>query len=275
MRNKILRVIQILLIGVIVFCGYQIFDYFSQRGASDQSFKEVENIVDEMRNENGETSDQSAQAGERTYELPTFDPNFSYDMMMTRLHALNKDIVMYLDMKDVDTHYPIVQVGDNDYYLRRGLDEKYNVQGTIFMDHVNNSNLTDQNTVIYGHMMYTGYQMFGSLKHYLDQDFVSNGDHTFTLTKGDGVYTYKIFSTYHVDARADYRTPNMSEEEWVDFLNTSYDRSETNFGERPDFKTSDRVVTFSTCSEKQDESTRIAVLGLLIDSPADHVADGE
>lgn len=275
MKNKVLRLIQIVLIGVIAYSGYQIYDYFSQRGASDQKFNEVKNIVEEFRQPTESAQSSAADdPGEKEFVLPKFDPNFSYPQMMGRLRALNDDISMYLDMQDVDTHYPVVHVDDNDYYLRRGLDKKYNVQGTIFVDEANQKDLVDQNTVIYGHMMYTGDAMFGSLKHYLKQDFVDQGEHTFTLTNENGVYTYKIFSVYHVLATAKYRVPNMEESEWMRFLNESFDKSETKFGDRPEFKPTDRVVTFSTCTENQDESTRIAVVGLLIDSPEMHQAEG-
>ena len=52
--------------------------------------------------------------------------------------------------------YPVVQSDDNNYYLHRGLDKKYKYSGTLFIDYHNNSNFTDDNTIIYGHNMTSG-----------------------------------------------------------------------------------------------------------------------
>ena len=67
-------------------------------------------------------------------------------------------------------NYPIVQAEDNDYYLYRLLDGTWNKNGTIFMDYVNRSDFSDQNTLVYGHHMKSG-AMFGALVQYKKQEF--------------------------------------------------------------------------------------------------------
>lgn len=86
------------------------------------------------------------------------------------LEGVNSDIVAWLYGADTGLNYPIVQAEDNDYYLYRLLDGTWNKNGTIFMDYVNRSDFSDQNTLVYGHHMKSG-AMFGALVQYKKQEF--------------------------------------------------------------------------------------------------------
>lgn len=81
--------------------------------------------------------------------------------------------------------YPVVQSDDNSYYLHRGLDKKYKYSGTLFIDYHNNSNFTDDNTIIYGHNMTSG-RMFGSLKKYKSKQYMQEHKYFFVHTRGTG-----------------------------------------------------------------------------------------
>ena len=81
--------------------------------------------------------------------------------------------------------YPVVQSDDNNYYLHRGLDKKYKYSGTLFIDYHNNSNFTDDNTIIYGHNMTSG-RMFGSLKKYKSKQYMQEHKYFFVHTRGTG-----------------------------------------------------------------------------------------
>jgi hypothetical protein len=61
----------------------------------------------------------------------------------------------YIDM-------PVVQAADNDYYLKNGIDGKYNWYGAIFMDCGNDPVELGRNTFVYGHNMGDG-KMFAEL----------------------------------------------------------------------------------------------------------------
>lgn len=81
--------------------------------------------------------------------------------------------------------YPVVQSDDNNYYLHRGLDKKYKYSGTLFIDYHNNSNFTDDNTIIYGHNMTSG-RMFGNLKKYKSKQYMQEHKYFFVHTRGTG-----------------------------------------------------------------------------------------
>lgn len=91
-------------------------------------------------------------------------------MDFAALEGVNSDIVAWLYGADTGLNYPIVQAEDNDYYLYRLLDGTWNKNGTIFMDYVNRSDFSDQNTLVYGHHMKSG-AMFGALVQYKKQEF--------------------------------------------------------------------------------------------------------
>ena len=66
-------------------------------------------------------------------------------------------------MEALDVSYPIVKGTDNDHYLHYTLRDSRMPQAPFFMEHTNNSNFEDCNTIIYGHNMKNG-SMFGTFR---------------------------------------------------------------------------------------------------------------
>lgn len=64
--------------------------------------------------------------------------------------------------------HPVVQGRDNDYYLHHLITGENHKSGSIFMDFHNQEDLSDRNTIIYGHNMKDG-SMFGTLDQYQSQ----------------------------------------------------------------------------------------------------------
>ncbi|MDY3051748.1 MAG: class B sortase [Ndongobacter sp.] len=252
MKKKVYLAVQIVLLCVIVYCAFRIGSYLWARMSSDRKFEDVQKVVDSYRPEESETAEPATEA------TPT---RVNYTEMMAQLKSINTDLVAYLDIDGTQTHYPIAHL-DNWFYLDHGVDKEENIQGVPFLDENNRADFTDQNSVVYAHMMYGGDAMFAGLKHFLEQDYVDQSPKTFTITNEAGVHHYRIFSAFRVPADEDYRTPNVSEEAWLDYLNATYERSFVSFGERPDFDAADRIVTFSTCTPERDYSMRIAVVGI-------------
>lgn len=249
MKKFFYRLIQLILIGIILFSGYKIYNYFSDRHRSNESFKAVEKQIEVYRKPvTGE-----AKAPKKV----------DYEGMIRKLKEINSDIVGYIDIQGTQNHYPVVQAKDNNYYLRRGLDEEYSAQGTPFLDYLNAADFTDQNSVIYAHTMDIGEEMFGVLKHFIEQDYVDKSPKTFTITREDGIYHYRMFAGYRVSATADYRIANMDEEAFIKFLNDTYDASDVKMGPRPNFTAKSRIVTLSTCTDDHDADYRNAICGIL------------
>lgn len=116
------------------------------------------------------------------------------DVDWESLLAVNPDIVGWIFAEGVDISYPVLQGSDNEYYLKHTLEGDYNFAGSIFMDYQNEPDLSDCNTIIYGHNMKNG-SMFGSLKKYSNEDAYAVDPYFWILTP-DANYRYEIQSAY-------------------------------------------------------------------------------
>ena len=97
-------------------------------------------------------------------------------MDLSPLQEVNADVVGWIEIPGV-LSYPLLQGGDNAYYLTHAWNGEENAAGAVFLDCRADACLGDFNTLIYGHRMRNG-TMFGSLKHYKDaekQDFIRCG----------------------------------------------------------------------------------------------------
>ena len=81
------------------------------------------------------------------------------------LQKVNEDVMGWIYIPDTDISYPILRSKDNKEYLKLTWDLKNSVAGSIFLEHENNVDLSDFNTLIYGHNMKND-TMFGDLENY-------------------------------------------------------------------------------------------------------------
>ena len=95
------------------------------------------------------------------------------------LQAINPDIYAWIEVSGADIHYPVVQSPTDDtFYVNHDSDQKSNINGAIFSEHMYNSlDFTDKVTVLYGHNMKSG-AMFGELQSvYWNEEYLrENGD---------------------------------------------------------------------------------------------------
>ncbi|MBR6640742.1 MAG: class B sortase, partial [Clostridia bacterium] len=141
----------------------------------------------------------------------------------------------------------VVQAKDNSYYLRKNLDKKYNIGGSIFMDYKNKLDGTDKNIVIYGHNMKND-SMFGTLKNILKEEWYNNEEnYIINLTTEKEEKKYKVFSVYKIKTEDYYIDTEFKENEFEKFINTLKDRSIKDFGTEIDEQ--DNILTLSTCAD--------------------------
>lgn len=222
-------------------------------------------------------------AGSRAYEdladtavLPAEQPELPVENIpetapitvdFDALTAEYPDLVAWLYGPDTDINYPVVQAADNKYYLRRLPDGTGNSAGTIFMDYRNAADLSDGNTLLYGHNMRNG-SMFGSLKKYRAQDYYE-AHPVFYLLTPEGDYRAEIFAAFAISASGalfDLSDPAASRAAVL--------RSATYSNNiQSDVKVEEgaRIVTLSTCT--YDDSARYVVLAVL--RPLDPAAGTE
>lgn len=179
---------------------------------------------------------------------------------LSALKEKNNDTVGFINIKNTNINYPIVQTTNNEYYLNHAYDKTYNEAGWVFMDYRNN-NFYDFNTIIYGHGRLNK-TVFGSLKDLLKESWQSNkNNYTLTISSLTTNFVYQIFSIYTIDAESYYIKTEFDndkdKQEWINEMNnrnTSIINSPANIN--------DKIITLSTCLN--NDNGRVVVHAKLI-----------
>ena len=169
------------------------------------------------------------------------------ELNLDALREINPQVVGWILIPDTEISYPLMQGADNDYYLKRTWDQQRNDVGSIFLEQYSSPDLTDFNTIVYGHNMKDG-SMFAGLQSYRDQSHWEA--HPFVYIRSDyGVYRYEIYSSYlaAVDS-ATYGLAFPGEDARNHFLEHTTQSSVIRTGVQPEL--TDRILTLSTCSGK-------------------------
>ena len=175
--------------------------------------------------------------------LPTAEP--FYSERIQKLKKQNKDTIGFIEVPDTDVQYPVVQGKDNEYYMTHTFAKKRRAAGAIFLDAWNSAELTDFNSVIYGHNMKDG-SMFALLREYRHPDFLRNHKYI-EVTLLHSHKTYKVFSAYIAEEDVDFRGFGCdSAKEKAEFIKQITYRSEidTNATATED----DHILTLVTCT---------------------------
>jgi len=223
MKRIIKFVISILLLILSLMLFSKIY-YNSKTESYNTKYKK---IIDEVKNNN--SKDVSSKVIEKL--------NTSFE---------NDDIKGTIKIGDnlIDTLF--VQSFDNNYYLRRSLDKRYNVNGTVFVDYRNNEN--SKKIIIYGHSYRYSDKGFSKLFNYKDKSFYENNKYI-TLNYNGIESKYEIFSTmiikyedenyYHTKVNFDSDKDFLNHINWIK-ENSLYD---TNINVLKD----DKILTIQTC----------------------------
>jgi len=175
------------------------------------------------------------------------DEKVEYNVDFEKLKEINNQIVAYLKVNGTKIEYAVVQAKDNDYYLRRDLDKKYNVGGSIFVDYKNKLDGTDKNIVIYGHNIKDG-SMFGTLKNILDEEWYNNEEnYIINLTTEKEELKYQVFSVYKIENEDYYIDTEFKKDEFKKFVKTLKNRSIKDF--ETEVTEDDCILTLSTCAD--------------------------
>lgn len=275
--RRILSIVLVLvLLGSLAALGYQAFQYRE----GEEIYSEAEELVqlpDLDRIEEApsgadtsyvvpdasNTADTSAgsAAPSETENAPVYvDPYAEalQSMDFTALRKKNKDVLGWILIPNTVISYPLVQGEDNDYYLSHTWRKSRNVVGAIFMDWQCSADLSDFNTIIYGHRM-NNQTMFAKLLNYKKQSYLNNHPR-FYITDDNGTHTYEIFAAYEVEVKAPtYCIAFSSEAERQSFIDFCVEQSVVDTGVIP--TVNDRIVTLSTCTGN-GHATRWVVQGV-------------
>lgn len=180
------------------------------------------------------------------------------------LLAENPDVVGWITIDGTRIDYPVLQTTDNLFYLRHGLDKRYDNRGLPFADYecdVKNG----RHLIIYGHNMGDDESdRFTNLQEYRDPEYYT----THPTIRLDTLYSsqiYKIVAVFAVTARtgdADYFAYNS-------YINFADDAAEQDYldqvSQRAFYTTGDymqadeKILSLSTCIYAMQDA-RIVVM---------------
>lgn len=253
MKNWLRRILFVFFLCIFLYSGYNLITYYLEGTKQDTIQQEISQYV---------PTDKIIEHIEKPKEEEHIEvaPTVNWEELKKR----NKEIVGYIYIPYTRIRYPVVhRYNDNDYYLRRTVDEEYNVGGSIFVDGKNkHGDLTDQITTLYGHNMLNG-SMFADIKRFNSYDFMKSNPYFYYFTeKGNykiEIIRYDTVDVYNKIYQRDLL--NLGKENVTTYLS----RLNSNFvGLGVEVLNQDKLVLLSTCRDAEGDR-RLTLLGKVIE----------
>ena len=225
----------LLIIGALAYLGSIFWHYRKASSEYDALEKEVF----------GDMQSAAGEAGEDTADLTEEEKTILAGV--AELHEQNPEVIGWIKFDNLVLSYPVMQGSDNEYYLKHTFSGEANSAGSIFMETTNSDDFHDSHTILYGHNM-KNLSMFGALKKYKTEEFYT-GNEYFTIYTLDRVYRYQIFAYYDIPVDGEiYNVSFGPDDTFQELLDHMKQRSYYDTG--VEAKSSDKVITLSTCSTK-------------------------
>ena len=171
-----------------------------------------------------------------------FVPAFDFDA----IRAECPDVIAWIYVEDTVIDYPIVQGGNNQYYLEHLPNGEKNKTGSIFMDCSNAPGFTDEITYLFGHHMKNG-EMFATLQNYTNQQYFENHRFARIFTPYEN-FDVEFFAGYIVEAAKEYPPYDFAgEDEFYEYIKTINRRSVFKCDEM-ELSYGDCLVSLITCN---------------------------
>lgn len=233
----------------------------------EEAYAEAESLV-QLPDLSGLEIPEPAESTEEPEQAVYIDPyaDALRSMDFTALREVNDDVLGWILIPDTVISYPLLQGEDNQYYLTHTWKKWTSAVGAIFMESQNSPDLTDFNTIIYGHRMNNG-SMFASLKNYKKQSYWKA--HPYVYITGDhGSYKYDIFAAYEVSTQGvTYQLGFSGEADKQEFLDACMALSVIDTGIVPTVH--DRILTLSTCTGNGHATRWVVQAVLRCEAPAE------
>lgn len=254
--------------GVFLFSSYKVYAYISDNYESKKTYADVKEMY--------YSRDAEPEPAARTVAVSTGPekPEFPFEILpkFKPLLEMNDEVVGWLRIADTPVDYPVVQTGDNEYYLTHDVKKEENITGSIFMDYRNPIKGYNRNTILYSHSMKNG-TMFGAVLRYESRwNFENKPIIEFDTLYGDE--EWEIFSAYKTDTSFDYiRTEFDSDEDFQAYLDGV--KAKSLHESDVEVTAQDRILTLSTCYHGLKDGRFVIHAKLLRKDSADAESGGE
>lgn len=250
---------------ILVFLSYGIWSLLKDKEPDAKKEAEVEII-----------------GSEDTKELTPYIESEEDLLLLQKYQDYNSDVVGIIRIDGTVLNHPIVQtVEDEEYYLYKDLDKKYNSHGVPFLSKDSQMEGQGDNCVVYGHNIYKiSRDVFADLMGYKDVEYYKEHPVIETVSES-GTRKWLIFAYFIVDnSDADpfqYSdvTSFMSERAFEDYI---YEVQKRNWLDVPlDLSMGDTILTLSSCSKELAGSgtNRMVVMAKQLDNDEDYFATVE
>ena len=250
---------------ILVFLSYGIWSLLKDKEPDAKKEAEVEII-----------------GSEYTKELTPYIESEEDLLLLQKYQDYNSDVVGIIRIDGTVLNHPIVQtVEDEEYYLYKDLDKKYNSHGVPFLSKDSQMEGQGSNCVVYGHNIYKiSRDVFADLMGYKDVEYYKEHPVIETVSES-GTRKWLIFAYFIVDnSDADpfqYSdvTSFMSERAFEEYI---YEVQKRNWLDVPlDLSMGDTILTLSSCSKELAGSgtNRMVVMAKQLDNDEDYFATVE
>jgi sortase B len=221
-------VILLIIISMVAFAGYSIWDSNQVYKGADKSQYEI-------------------------YKPSVEDEGKSFE----ELQRINPEVIAWLTVYGTNIDYPVTQGEDNMKYVNTNAEGLYSLSGAIFLDSRNNSSFKDFNSIFYGHHMEKE-TMFGEIEKFSQKDMFDS--RRFGNLHFDGKdYGIEFFAFVHADAY-DFQifAPNVEgDEKQEEYLEDLISKAVHTRDIGVTIK--DKIVLLSTCSSNSTNGRDILV----------------
>ena len=250
---------------ILVFLSYGIWSLLKDKEPDAKKEAEVEII-----------------GSEDTKELTPYIESEEDLLLLQKYQDYNSDVVGIIKIEGTVLNHPIVQtVEDEEYYLYKDLDKKYNSHGVPFLSKDSQMEGQGGNCVVYGHNIYKiSRDVFADLMGYKDVEYYKEHPVIETVSES-GTRKWLIFAYFIVDnSDADpfqYSdvTSFMSERAFEEYI---YEVQKRNWLDVPlDLSMGDTILTLSSCSKELAGSgtNRMVVMAKQLDKDESYFATVE
>lgn len=237
-QKKIYGIFMLAATAIFLFAAGRMLQIYLNYQESQKVYEQMEEFTQKIEKQELPSVEVPGEIPEENAEQGFLQVDFN------KLEEINPDIIAWIEIPGLEISYPVVQGKDNEYYLHHLITGEKHKSGSIFMDFHNQEDLSDRNSIIYGHNMKDG-SMFGTLDQYQEQSLYQNYPCFYMYVPGY-VYEYQIFSCYEAPTdHPAYTYAFADSEDYGVFLETlqrsaMYDTGTTVTREN-------QIVTLSTC----------------------------
>lgn len=263
--SEIIRkiVFMVAMVTVVISAGMLINTYFIQPNIVENDIKGIQ-------------PEEKLPWDEIKAKYPDVDFPEGMQLKYAEAYAQNTDLVGWLKISKLKMDFPILQTDNDSYYLKRSFTHRYTDLGNPFLACENSVKTLDRNSIIYGHSTRASDKIFSKLFDYrTTRGFINNPIIEFNTIYHD--YKWKVYAVFITNATTaedngyffNYIWRNISEDSFKQYIKELDSRKLYTTG--VDIKSTDRILTLSTCLYEFDNARLVVVARMMREGESEKI----